>query len=196
MGKYKYRESYATKNGDVTWRFLARTCNAAVKTNAGRDEVLHHDNRHSGPHPATIRTVTLTPSPCRTSVTDSDLPLSPLISQLVLRSAQSSLVDEIQRLTLELEKAQGMIAGLTASQSSVGHDLHPLPVALNSIATQTDLSFHPQSSVVHDDGCQHQHPLPVTLNSTVTQTLDLSTHCLWRLSSCGVLSRHLPPAQP
>ncbi|KAG8251819.1 hypothetical protein J6590_071471 [Homalodisca vitripennis] len=202
IGKYKYREAYTTKNGDVTWRCLARTCNAAVKTNAGRDEVLHHDDRHSGPHPATIRTVTLTPSPCRTSVRDSDLPLSPLISQLiikkdtrnaftetdslfleskddlvhklqVLRSAQSSLVDEIQRLTLELERAQEMIAGLTASQSSVGHDdgcLHPLPVTLNSIATQTELPFHPQSSVVHDDGCQHQHPLPVTLNSTATQT--------------------------
>ncbi|KAG8293349.1 hypothetical protein J6590_018758 [Homalodisca vitripennis] len=199
---YDYHQAYTTKNGDVTWRCLARTCNAAVKTNAGRDEVLHHDDRHSGPHPATIRTVTLTPSPCRTSVRDSDLPLSPLISQLiikkdtrnaftetdslfleskddlvhklqVLRSAQSSLVDEIQRLTLELERAQEMIAGLTASQSSVGHDdgcLHPLPVTLNSIATQTELPFHPQSSVVHDDGCQHQHPLPVTLNSTATQT--------------------------
>ncbi|KAG8246128.1 hypothetical protein J6590_091555 [Homalodisca vitripennis] len=91
----------------------------------------------------------------------------------VLRSAQSFLVDEIQRLTIELMKAQGMISGLTASQSSVGHGdgcLHPLPVTLNSIGTPTELPFHPQSSVVHDESCQHQHPLPVTLSSTATQT--------------------------
>lgn len=136
IGKYKYRESYKSKGGDVTWRCLAKTCGASVKTNAARTEIVSHEDVHTGTHPVTNRTVRLSGTPTRTplAATSVDMPLSPLISQLMVKKdmrdaftetdplflkdrdelvnrvqelirLQSALVDKIQDLTIKLEAA-------------------------------------------------------------------------------------------
>uniref|UniRef100_A0A1B6EZX8 FLYWCH-type domain-containing protein n=1 Tax=Cuerna arida TaxID=1464854 RepID=A0A1B6EZX8_9HEMI len=53
---HKYRESYiAVKTGDITWRCLGSKCRATVKTDNNRTRILACNNKHSGPHPATMR---------------------------------------------------------------------------------------------------------------------------------------------
>lgn len=133
IGKYKYRESYVSKSGDVTWRCLAKNCGASVKTNSARTDVLSHDNGHTGSHPVTLRTVSRSASPSTPNTPSAKLPFSPLVSQKIIfkdtrdaftetdplflsdkdelinkineqKNTLSALVDKIQELTCELEE--------------------------------------------------------------------------------------------
>ncbi|KAG8263084.1 hypothetical protein J6590_040716 [Homalodisca vitripennis] len=81
-------ETHIQQSGDETWRCLAPACNTSVKTNAGRDEGLYHDDRHSGLYPVTIRTVT------HPSFLESKDDLVHRVKGL--RPSQSTLVDRIQ----------------------------------------------------------------------------------------------------
>ncbi|KAG8324791.1 hypothetical protein J6590_108408 [Homalodisca vitripennis] len=84
----KFRESYHSKNGDITWRCLGRNCKAMVKTNLEKTQILSTNDNHDGPHPVTMRSLVLTPQqkradmPARTpaaesaSTTASDTPTS------------------------------------------------------------------------------------------------------------------------
>lgn len=61
LRKYKYRESYAVKNGDIVWRCLERSCNATIKTDIEKAVLILTHNRHFGPHPVTMRSLQLPP---------------------------------------------------------------------------------------------------------------------------------------
>lgn len=54
---HKFRESYVSKGGDITWRCLGKSCNASIKTDADRTNIISSCNKHSGPHPVTIRSL-------------------------------------------------------------------------------------------------------------------------------------------
>lgn len=77
----KYREGYTIKSGEVVWRCLGRTCSATIKTNADKTEVTETNNKHSGPHPVTMRSL-LSPrnSPNSTPKAESDVTTNTLVS--------------------------------------------------------------------------------------------------------------------
>ncbi|KAG8294689.1 hypothetical protein J6590_097448 [Homalodisca vitripennis] len=181
IGKFKYREAYVAKNGDVTWRCLAKQCGASAKTNGDRTRVIGLDDVHTGSHPATMRTVSLSSTPPRISspsaspTASGDLPLSPLVSQLMSRKdtrnastetdalflntkdelvskvqkltgVQSSLVDKIQSLTLELESTRQQLTealGHLADGASSGvTSLSAADVSSASCQTEESITLH------------------------------------------------------
>lgn len=84
---HKYRESYSSaKSGEITWRCLGSKCRASVKTDENKTNIVSTNNKHSGPHPVTMRTLTPlttstpsrppTPAPSTSSapVSDTDTP--------------------------------------------------------------------------------------------------------------------------
>ncbi|KAG8324779.1 hypothetical protein J6590_084071 [Homalodisca vitripennis] len=181
IGKFKYREAYVTKNGDVTWRCLAKQCGASAKTNGDRTRVIGLDDFHTSSHPATMRTVSLSSTPPRISspsaspTASGDLPLSPLVSQLMSRKdtrnastetdalflntkdelvskvqkltgVQSSLVDKIQSLTLELESTRQQLTealGHLADGASSGvTSLSAADVSSVSCQTEESITLH------------------------------------------------------
>ncbi|KAG8287021.1 hypothetical protein J6590_046996 [Homalodisca vitripennis] len=60
---YKYRESHCLKNGERAWRCLGRNCGATLKTNAEATRLVSCSGKHQGPHPVTMRTLSLSPAP-------------------------------------------------------------------------------------------------------------------------------------
>lgn len=61
FNNYKYRESYAVKNGDIVWRCLGKNCRASVKTDSGKTAIFSSNETHNGSHPVTMRAFTSTP---------------------------------------------------------------------------------------------------------------------------------------
>ncbi|KAG8277184.1 hypothetical protein J6590_048110 [Homalodisca vitripennis] len=59
---YKYRESHVLKNGERAWRCLGRSCGATVMTNNDGTQILLSIEKHRGPHPVTMKMLTLTPT--------------------------------------------------------------------------------------------------------------------------------------
>ncbi|KAG8335668.1 hypothetical protein J6590_063142 [Homalodisca vitripennis] len=129
------KETYVAKNGDVTWRCLAKRCGVSVKTDGDRTRVVGLDGVHTGGHPAAMRTVSLSSTPPRISSpsasptakdtrnasTETDALFPNTKDELVskvqkLTGVQSSWVDKIQSLTLELD---GMTSLSAADVSSV-----------------------------------------------------------------------------
>ncbi|KAG8277276.1 hypothetical protein J6590_046019 [Homalodisca vitripennis] len=53
----KYRQQRILKNGDVSWRCLGKSCGASIKTDAGITQVITCNQKHSGVHPVTMRTL-------------------------------------------------------------------------------------------------------------------------------------------
>ncbi|KAG8263494.1 hypothetical protein J6590_032184 [Homalodisca vitripennis] len=59
-------ESHCLKNGDRAWRCLGGKCGATVRTDAHATLVVSSSGKHHGPHPVTMRTLTVSPSKCAT----------------------------------------------------------------------------------------------------------------------------------
>ncbi|KAG8250329.1 hypothetical protein J6590_103908 [Homalodisca vitripennis] len=53
----KYRQQRILKNGELSWRCLGRNCGASIKTDADITRVTVYNDKHSGDHPATMRTL-------------------------------------------------------------------------------------------------------------------------------------------
>ncbi|KAG8305682.1 hypothetical protein J6590_064473 [Homalodisca vitripennis] len=84
---YKYRESHCLKNGERPWRCLGRNCGATLKTNAEATRLVSCSGKHQGPHPVTMRTLSLSPAPTPPAAS----PATPAsASTLVASSAQSA----------------------------------------------------------------------------------------------------------
>ncbi|KAG8286063.1 hypothetical protein J6590_068538 [Homalodisca vitripennis] len=47
----------------ITWRCLGRNCGATLKTNAEATRLVSCSGKHQGPHPVTMRTLSLSPAP-------------------------------------------------------------------------------------------------------------------------------------
>ncbi|KAG8255885.1 hypothetical protein J6590_081383 [Homalodisca vitripennis] len=45
------------KNGEVSWRSLGKSCGASIKTDAGMKQIITCNQKHSGEHPVTMRTL-------------------------------------------------------------------------------------------------------------------------------------------
>ncbi|KAG8284850.1 hypothetical protein J6590_093573 [Homalodisca vitripennis] len=45
------------KNGEVSWRSLGKSCGASIKTDAGMKQIITCNQKHSGVHPVTMRTL-------------------------------------------------------------------------------------------------------------------------------------------
>ncbi|KAG8286034.1 hypothetical protein J6590_069444 [Homalodisca vitripennis] len=54
---YKYRKSYTLKSGETIWRCLGRSCGATLKTDVNRESIVSSNEKHSGPHPSTMRSL-------------------------------------------------------------------------------------------------------------------------------------------
>lgn len=54
---YKFREGYAARCGDITWRCLGKTCNATIKTDAEKKTIICTSIKHTGHHPVTLRSL-------------------------------------------------------------------------------------------------------------------------------------------
>ncbi|KAG8278360.1 hypothetical protein J6590_021259 [Homalodisca vitripennis] len=54
---FKYRQQRIIKNGEVSWRCLGKSCGASIKTDAGMTKVITYNQKHSGEHPVTMRTL-------------------------------------------------------------------------------------------------------------------------------------------
>lgn len=126
---YKFRESYLTKTGDVTWLCLGRTCNATIKTDAEKSYILSANSKHSGSHPVTMRSLSSpstsvsspstgiasprTVSPLRlstdgphhltSSITASPLPVDDLELDPVMSSTLTAFSDNLKHEFLELK---------------------------------------------------------------------------------------------
>lgn len=61
LNKNKYREAYTFKSGEIVWRCLGRNCAATVRTDANKTKVIVANNKHSGPHPVTMRSLSSSP---------------------------------------------------------------------------------------------------------------------------------------
>ncbi|KAG8263734.1 hypothetical protein J6590_025824 [Homalodisca vitripennis] len=91
---YKYRESYCLKNGERAWRCLGGKCGATVRTNAEAAQLVSSSGKHHGPHPVTMRTLSLSPPSDRSMVSSVALlcastPVSSLV-QVAVTSVPSS----------------------------------------------------------------------------------------------------------
>ncbi|KAG8316081.1 hypothetical protein J6590_058826 [Homalodisca vitripennis] len=53
----KYRQQRILKNGEISWRCLGRNCGASIKTDSGMTSVLVCNQKHSGVHPVTMRSL-------------------------------------------------------------------------------------------------------------------------------------------
>lgn len=60
FNKFKYRECYSVKSGDIVWRCLGRSCKASIRTNSEKTGIFTISESHTGPHPVTLRTLTPT----------------------------------------------------------------------------------------------------------------------------------------
>ncbi|KAG8330534.1 hypothetical protein J6590_061305 [Homalodisca vitripennis] len=61
-GDIKYRQQRILKNCELSWRCLGRNCGATIKADADITRVTVCNDKHSGDHPATMRTL-LSPLP-------------------------------------------------------------------------------------------------------------------------------------
>lgn len=56
FNNYKYREHYKLKTSDeISWRCLGRNCGASIRTNVQKTMIISKNEKHSGPHPITMR---------------------------------------------------------------------------------------------------------------------------------------------
>ncbi|KAG8246096.1 hypothetical protein J6590_094447, partial [Homalodisca vitripennis] len=53
----KYRQQRILKNVEVSWRCQGKSCGASIKTDAGMTQVITSNQKHSGVHPVTMRTL-------------------------------------------------------------------------------------------------------------------------------------------
>ncbi|KAG8259959.1 hypothetical protein J6590_107969, partial [Homalodisca vitripennis] len=53
----KYRQQRILKNKDVSWRCLGKRCGASIKTDANMTQVTVCNQKHTGEHPVTMRSL-------------------------------------------------------------------------------------------------------------------------------------------
>jgi len=85
--KYKYRESYHLKTGEIVWRCLGAVCKATIKTDAEITQIVSTHHGHEGRHPVTMAAMSRTPqarhhTPARTPVGNSS-PRTPAANTLL-----------------------------------------------------------------------------------------------------------------
>ncbi|KAG8246436.1 hypothetical protein J6590_094736 [Homalodisca vitripennis] len=92
--KHKYRLKRTLLNGDISWCCLGKNCGASVKTDSQKTVLTICNEKHSGPHPVTLRS--LTPDSTRSlpvsesSLSINDSPsVSPLLSRLFNKKSLS-----------------------------------------------------------------------------------------------------------
>ncbi|KAG8305749.1 hypothetical protein J6590_062719 [Homalodisca vitripennis] len=92
--KHKYRLKRTLLNGDISWCCLGKNCGASVKTDSQKTVLTICNEKHGGPHPVTLRSLTpdstrsLPVSESSLSINDS-LSVSPLLSRLFNKKSLS-----------------------------------------------------------------------------------------------------------
>lgn len=82
---HKYRHFRLFKNGDVSWRCLGKTCNAAIRSDSEVTVVSVTNSQHTGPHPITLRrlsSVSSAASPVQHPAARTPSPATPLTTPL------------------------------------------------------------------------------------------------------------------
>ncbi|KAG8263538.1 hypothetical protein J6590_030688 [Homalodisca vitripennis] len=162
--KHKYRLKRTLVNGDISWCCLGKNCGASVRTDSHKTVLTVVNEKHSGQHPVTMRS--LTPdsrsaprsngaSPSVLSLQDS-LSASPLLSPLTGRKSRSDsgtqtednhmktkdeLIERINQLTHQQSclvlQCQSMLLQLEEKDNELS-SLKNTPTRAKEVAVQTE----------------------------------------------------------
>ncbi|KAG8256205.1 hypothetical protein J6590_074262 [Homalodisca vitripennis] len=162
--KHKYRLKRTLVNGDISWCCLGKDCGASVRTDSHKTVLTVVNEKHSGQHPVTMRS--LTPdsrsaprsngaSPSVLSLQDS-LSASPLLSPLTGRKSRSDsgtqtednhmktkdeLIERINQLTHQQSclvlQCQSMLLQLEEKDNELS-SLKNTPTRAKEVAVQTE----------------------------------------------------------
>ncbi|KAG8328843.1 hypothetical protein J6590_100340, partial [Homalodisca vitripennis] len=162
--KHKYRLKRTLVNGDISWCCLGKNCGASVRTDSHKTVLTVVNEKHSGQHPVTMRS--LTPdsrsaprsngaSPPVLSLQDS-LSASPLLSPLTGRKSRSDsgtqtednhmktkdeLIERINQLTHQQSclvlQCQSMLLQLEEKDNELS-SLKNTPTRAKEVAVQTE----------------------------------------------------------
>ncbi|KAG8309560.1 hypothetical protein J6590_082690 [Homalodisca vitripennis] len=108
---YKYRESHCLKNGERAWRCLGGKCGATVRTNAEATQLVSSSGKHHGPHPVTMRTLSLSPPPNRSMVSSA----APVCASTPVSSLVQSAVTSVPSNRAETSAPAACVSATVAS---------------------------------------------------------------------------------
>ncbi|KAG8266863.1 hypothetical protein J6590_062286 [Homalodisca vitripennis] len=84
------RQHRVLKNGEVSWRCLGNNCGASIKTDASLTRVVACNQKHSGEHPVTMRSL-LSPLTKTVSATGASLATPPALATTPAHAAPPAL---------------------------------------------------------------------------------------------------------
>lgn len=119
--KYKFRKSYSVKSGDIIWRCLGTGCGATIKTDGEASAIKESNEKHSGQHPVTLRTLT----PVR---------LKPPSASPAAEIAASSAVTSSPSLAVDVDAPATSTPSHSPVQRSMGTPLAPAPTPVPETA--------------------------------------------------------------
>lgn len=171
----KYREKYSIKNGDIVWQCLGRTCKASITTNSEKTAIYSCNEKHSGSHPITMRSLTPTP-PRRCADTPQPAPVG---SPITSHSTATPVIDHVQEHTLDVHLTSPAVTDLHMENLALKKELaelsekmqvvldHSIEVDQRLLKYSDDVFMHPKPG---SGSLQAPLSQPYTNKSIATQT--------------------------
>ncbi|KAG8316853.1 hypothetical protein J6590_040108 [Homalodisca vitripennis] len=176
----KFRHHRILKNGDVSWRCLGKNCGATIKTDPNFKNLTVGNDKHTGPHPVTMRHL-LSPrgssspgvsTPALPAASLSDKTLPPVASTPVVTAAFSipsltpTVSSPVSSSPASLSPTSPSVAALSIVRTRISQPSSPVHV-LHTEQKSEEVDLVAENAALKDKICELKEQLQNVIDHTI-----------------------------